>query len=152
HDGKLVAVGGQNRVIYLVDADTLQVKRRLYFGVRIGELHFTRDGKKLLVEDETDTLSLLDLATGKVAARLSNVNGLTVHPGTNQLVVRDLSEVVKGRLLVLSPDDLKARGQVELPDRPVAWAFVSGGKGLVVLGTSKYEGKERPLPLKVPDA
>ena len=41
-DGKRLAVGGQNRVIYLVDAGTLEVERRLYFGVRIGELHFAR--------------------------------------------------------------------------------------------------------------
>src|SRR5262249_16950956 len=33
-DGKLVAAGGQNRVVYLLDAATLEVKRRIWLGAR----------------------------------------------------------------------------------------------------------------------
>ena len=69
-DGKWIAVGGQNRVVYLLDADTLEVKKRIHLGARIGGLAFSRDGTRLVIEDETDTLHLMDTATAKVVAKL----------------------------------------------------------------------------------
>jgi len=41
-DGKQVAVGGQNRVLYLLDAGTLEVKRRLWLGARVGRRRSAR--------------------------------------------------------------------------------------------------------------
>src|SRR5204862_2520494 len=67
-DGKLVACGGQNRVAYLLDAASLEVKRRAWVGARVGGLAFSRDGSRLAVEDETDRLQLLEAASGKVLA------------------------------------------------------------------------------------
>src|SRR5215207_9445246 len=64
-DGKRLAVGGQNRVVYLLDADTLAVQRRVWLGARVGRLSFSGDGKRLLAEDEADNLHLLDAASGK---------------------------------------------------------------------------------------
>src|SRR5262245_36220436 len=64
-DGKRLAAGGQNRVVYLLDADTLEVQKRIWLGARVGRLAFTTDGKRLLVEDDADTLHLLDSTTGK---------------------------------------------------------------------------------------
>ena len=48
-DVKLVAVGGQNRVVYLLDASSLEVKKRFYVGARVGNLAFSKDGKRLAV-------------------------------------------------------------------------------------------------------
>src|SRR5436305_710343 len=64
-DGKVVAVGGQNRVVYLLDAKTLAVTKRLWIGARIGRMTFSRTGARLIVEDETDRLRLLEVPSGK---------------------------------------------------------------------------------------
>ena len=35
-DGKTIVTGGQNRVIYVLDAATLEVKQRVWAGARVG--------------------------------------------------------------------------------------------------------------------
>src|SRR5262249_30401039 len=76
-DGKQLAVGGQNRVVYVLSADTLTVRKRIPMRTRIGALAFTPDGKGLIVEDETNTVRLLD-GSGKETAKLTDVSGLTL--------------------------------------------------------------------------
>jgi hypothetical protein len=141
-DGKLVAVGGRNRVAYLVDARTLGVKKRLWIGARIGRLAFTRNSSRLIVEDETDRLRLLDVATGKDLLRVTGVEGMVVSRRAGLLAVRDVVEGEKARLRLLSLDDLGGKGIIEMPDRPSAWTFGGEGKRLVVLSRSQ-PGEEK---------
>jgi hypothetical protein len=147
-DGKLLAVGGQNRVIYLVGTDTLAVTQRLYLGTRIGALAFSRDGKRLVVEDETDRLRLLELPAGKEIARVDNVAAMGLNPAGDRIVARDTLALTKLRLLAL--EDLDDRGSLLLPDRPAAWAFEPGGKRLTVLSMG-LPGEEERVPFaKIP--
>ena len=140
-DGKVVALGGQNRVLYLLDADTLEVKRRLWLGARIGKLTFSKDGKRLAVEDDADVLRLLDVASGKEVARMIDVAGLVAGP--DHVLVHDTGIVSKGILRVYSLADLKETARLELPYRPSTYTFAASGKQVVILsysakGTEKY--------------
>ena len=146
-DGKWIATGGQNRVVYLLAADTLEVKKRIYLGVRIGGLAFSRDGTRLVIEDETDTLHLMDTSTGKVLAKLANMNGMLADAVGDQLLVRDLSEPEKPRLRRLSTAKLEDRGRIDLEGRAAAFTLDATGKRIVVLGASQ-PGDEKRVPVK----
>ena len=145
-DGKWIATGGQNRVVYLLDADTLEVKKRVYLGVRVGGLAFSRDGTRLVVEDETDTLHLLDTATAKVLTKVPNASGMLADPTGDQVIVRDHSDPEKPRLRRLSTTKLEEVGRIELDDRVAAFALDASGKRLLILGASRL-GDEKRVPV-----
>lgn len=151
-DGKRLAVGGQNRVVYVLDADALRVTRRLAVGTRVGGLAFTPDGKGLLVEDETDTLRLLDAESGKEKGKLVDVNGLLLSPGGDLVAVRDLRRTDRPALRLLSASTLKDVGTCLLTERAAAFAFSPDGKSLVVLEDG-HNSDENIVPLnKVPES
>lgn len=145
-DGKRLAAGGQNRVVYLLDADTLEVQKRIWLGTRVARLAFTADGKQLLAEDEADVLRVLEVATGKPLARRADVAGLVLAPKGGRLAVRDAAEPGANRLFFLDAADLKEKGRCELAHRPVAWAFDADGKTVAVLETSRANAEAR-VPL-----
>jgi WD40 repeat protein len=142
-DGKVVAAGGQNRVLYLLDAGSLAVKQRLWLGARVGNLAFSGDGRRLAVLDDADVLRLVDLATGKEAARLPGASGLVAGP--DRVVVHDTGIVSKGILRIYSLADLKEVARVELPHRPAGYTFAASGKQVVVLSYSE-RGTEKYVP------
>jgi WD40 repeat protein len=142
-DGKLVAVAGQNRVLYLLDAATLSVQRRVWLGARVGGLAFSADGKRLAIEDDADVIRLLDLEKGKEVARTLWVAGMVAGPG--RVLVQDTGLVSKGVLRIYSLADLKELARLELPYRPAAYTFADSGKKLVILSYSE-EGEEKKVP------
>lgn len=144
-DGKRLAVAGQNRVVYLLDAEKGQVQSRVWLGVRVADLAFSKDGSRLLVGDEIDQLHLLDLATGKVVAKVAKAGGFAALPSANLVVTRDLEALDKPRLRFLALATLADVGEAELPDRPVAWRIDPSGKRLLVLGGGK-RGDEPVVP------
>jgi hypothetical protein len=144
-DGKWIAAGGQNRVVYLIDADTLEVKKRVHLGARIGGLAFSRDGTRLVVEDETDALHLMDTATAKVVAKLPNLSGLLADPSGDQVIVRDLSDPERPRLRRLSTAKLESLGLIDMDSRASAYSLDATGKRLVILSASR-PGDEKRVP------
>jgi hypothetical protein len=144
-DSKRLAVGGQNRVVYFLDADKTEVQSRIWLGVRVADLAFSKDGSCLLVGDEIDQLHLLDVATGKVLAKAVRVGGFAALPPANLVVVRDLAALDKPRLRFLALDTLADVGEAELPVRPMAWRIDASGKRLLVLGGGK-RGDEPVVP------
>ncbi|MGL4551781.1 MAG: hypothetical protein ACRC33_11390, partial [Gemmataceae bacterium] len=111
-DGKSLAVGGGSRAAYVLDADTLEVRRRVATGTRVVNLALAPDGA-VVVEDDTETLRRLD-PSGKTLARLDDAGRLTVGPAGDLAVVR-------GRLTrLIGLNDLEPRLTFELNDRPAA--------------------------------
>ncbi len=141
-DGKVVAVAGQNRVLYLLDGN-LRIRQRLWLGTRAGNLAFSADGKRLAVEDDADVLRLIDVDRGKELARVPDVAGLAAWG--DRVVVHDTGIVSKGILRLYSLADLKQQALVELPYRPAAYCFAASGKQLVVLSYSE-KGTEKYVP------
>ncbi|MFO0927993.1 MAG: hypothetical protein U0736_13285 [Gemmataceae bacterium] len=145
-DGKTVAVGGQNRVVYLVNAATGQVTRRIYLGARVANLAFNGDGTRLVVEDETSTLHLIELASGKTLQKREQVSGLTLLSG-DRVLVRDEKVLAGNRLLILSLDRLAQERILAVEDPPAAWTVDPAGKRLTVLGRGTPTADERRVPL-----
>lgn len=65
-NGQTIAVAGDNRVLYVIDAASLEVKQRVWLKTTVYSLHFNKNGSKLLVEDTDDTVQLIDTQTWKV--------------------------------------------------------------------------------------
>lgn len=143
-DGKLIATGGQNRVVYLLDADSLEVKSRLWLGARVLDLAFSSDGKILAVMDDTRRVQLLDRTSGKPLAHRNHLAGFHARSSADLLVVRDVEDSLKHRLLILKLSTLEEIQFFELPDRPSAWYLDPDGKTLVVLSASK-PGAEKAI-------
>ncbi|MFO0877333.1 MAG: WD40 repeat domain-containing protein [Gemmataceae bacterium] len=143
-DGKQLAVGGQNRVVYLVDADKLTVQSRLWLGVRIQALAFSKDGSHLAVSDETNRIQTLSLATGKAVASRKQAGGFQVYPPGDLIAVRDLMDNLRHNLVILELPTFKEVQRIDVPERPIAWAFDADGKNLLILGASKL-GEEKAI-------
>jgi hypothetical protein len=149
-DGKLLATGGQNRVLYLLAAPGLEVKQRLWFGARIGWLVFSRDGKRLLVEDDAETLHFLDTTTWKPVAAVKQCGMTTTAAGADLVAVRDLAFYSGTRLRLLSTADGSEKGRVDLRERVAAFSFDAAGKSLVVLTASRAGAETKVDASKVP--
>jgi hypothetical protein len=144
-DGKAVAVGGENRVVYLLDAGTLAVGKRFWVEARVTGLAYSADGARVLVEDETGLVRLLDAATGKEAARVAGVSRMAVSRRAGLVAVRAPDTADGAALRLLSLADLSDKGRVALPEGPSAYAFDAEGKRLVVLGKG-VAGDEPRVP------
>lgn len=82
-DNKIVT-GGDNRVLYQLNQQTLEVTDRHYYGVKIGPMAFSSDGSTLIVEDEEDKISILDSTTFEPIKVIEKVRGLSVAMDSNE--------------------------------------------------------------------
>jgi hypothetical protein len=149
-DGKTVVVGGQNRVVYFLDAPGLEVKRRLWLGARVSWLSFNRDGRRLLIEDDAETLHFYDPASGKQVLKVPNCTRATVAPAADLVAARDPSFFAGTRLRLLSASDGSEKGRIELKEQLAAYAFGADGKELVVLTEARAGAEKKVPPDKVP--
>jgi WD40 repeat protein len=145
-DGKTLAVAGHNRTVYVLDAATLSVKRRFWVAGRVGFLAFNRDGRRLLVEDDSESLQFFDTAGWKVLETVPRCSGAVVSATADLVAVRDRSALRNDRLRFLSLSDGKVKGEIELEERASAYAFSPDGKRLVLL-TASREGDEEKVPI-----
>jgi WD40 repeat protein len=145
-DGKLLATGGQNRVLYLLDATTLTVKQRIWLGARIGSVAFNRAGSRLLVAGDDDTLYWLDSRTGKTLHTVASTAAGATSREADLVAVRDLLHYPGTLVRFLSLTDGKEKGRVLLKEAVSALAFNRTGKQLVIL-TASQPGDEKKVAL-----
>lgn len=144
-DGKSIAVGGQNRVVYVLDAAKGEVRHRIGLKARVIGLAFAPDAANLLVEDETNTVQRVEVASGKVTARLANVSGLLASPAGDAVLVRDERSIVRPALRLLD-FHLDEQTRYELTERASAFTFDAGGKRVYVLESSHDTDTEKRVP------
>ena len=65
-DNLTIVTGGNNRVLYVMDAKSLAVKKRIWLKTSIWGLNFNQDGSMLLMEDTVGTISFINTKTWKV--------------------------------------------------------------------------------------
>lgn len=143
-DGKTLVTGGQSRVLYVIDAEKLEVRQRLWVGARIGFVAFNRDGSRLLVEDDVPAVSLYDTATWKVVKSVSGVEFASVAVAADLVAVRK-NPFGKSEIQFLSLADLGDKGKVEVDAGAAAFGLSPDGKTLAVLTRSKDTKDEKRL-------
>jgi WD40 repeat protein len=139
-DGKTVVTGGASRALYVLDADTLSVKSRIWIGGRIGTLCFNRDGTRLVVEDDEETTFLLDTADWKVVLNIPKTGFLSCAPLADCMAAYRRERA--SSLVFLSMTDGKQLGSIPLAEKLGAMGLSADGKKCVILTEAKKEGED----------
>lgn len=147
-DGKTVVTGGASRTLYVLDAATLEVQRRVWMAARIGTLCFNRDGSRLVLEDDTETTHFLDTAEWKVVQSLPKTGYIVCAPLADCLVAQRKERPAV--LVFLSMTDGRELGTIEIGARIGALGLSPDGRKCVVLTDAKREGEEKVPQKEIP--
>ena len=85
-EGEWLIAGGKNRTLYKLDAETLEVMERSYFGSTINRLAFSADGKVLFLQDSEPDIYVLAADTLKVVKTLGGYGAMQLAPAANLLL------------------------------------------------------------------
>lgn len=140
-DGKTLVTGGQNRVIYVLDASTLEVRKRIWASARVGQLAFNRDGTRLVLEDDDENLTFYDTATYEALKTVSRASDMNCAPAADLLAMH--REVRDQAIHFLSMTDGNEKGSIPFSERIAAFGLDSSGSRLVVL-TEAVKNEEEP--------
>ena len=77
-NGRTIVAGGDNRVLYVLDADKLEVKNRIWLGVCLVDLHFNNDGSVLLAEDTDGTVLALNTVNWEIKKSVQKASQMSV--------------------------------------------------------------------------
>ena len=77
-DGKTVAAGGDNRVLYVVNAETWEVVRRVWMGARVRGVSFTPDGALCVVLGGDHVARVLRPADWSTVREVKGLENLTL--------------------------------------------------------------------------
>jgi len=141
---KGLIVTANRRVIYVLDAASMEVKRRIWNDGIVQRLSFSRDGSRLAITDDTGRLRILDSATWEPVKEVRDIGAAAFAPAADVLLVRER----KNRLLVLrSMTTGEELGRAALAEDtwPVALVLSPDGKRAMAI-SGALVGKEKSLP------
>lgn len=141
-NGKVVVVGGQSRTLYVLDAESLEVKQRIWVESRIGFLSFNSDGSRLVLEDDANTARIFDTKEWKVVATVKKAGRVNVAPAADLMAAIE-EDWEKPKIVFLSMTDGSRKGSAQIPESSVSFALDAEGKKLAVLTYAKEEGEEK---------
>lgn len=147
-DGKTVAAAGDNRTLYVMDAEQLTVKHRTWLARAVVQIAFNQSGDKLVTEDTQGCVQLFDVNDGKELGNLPNAANMCAAPAANLLAGVASS---KGEIVLHSLADLALKGKIALNkgDRVGAMTFDQEGKRLAVWfepANDSEEAKDNKTP------
>lgn len=143
--GKYLVAGGENRVLYVVNTNTLKVSQRIWTKARIKHLFFNKKGNRLLVMTDERALVWYDTKTWKpvykIDKRVSRL--LAVAPLANVAIYEIQS--FKKSFNLISLDDGKVLHTLELQNRISVSAIGLNSKGtkLAILSSSTKDESEK---------
>jgi WD40 repeat protein len=145
-DGKMLVAGGDNRVLYIIDTDTLTVRKRIWFKSNIYEMAFNGDGSTFIIEDTSETLYFLNTRDWQVISKVPKAGSMSTAPKKN-LVAGISSGFKKSTIKLMSMSDGVMTGQISFPGKVTAVGVNPGGNRLVILakGAANQEQKN-PVP------
>jgi len=154
-DGTMVIAAGDNRVLYVVDPVTLEVKQRVLIGVNPQEAVFSKDGGTLAIWDTDGTISFLSSADWTVKATVTDAEAIAIAADAD--VVAALGSAGYGdtpmtpvTIYALSDGSKKAESQI--PGKGSSIVAAADGSAFAVLTErveSEAEAKaEVPADLK----
>lgn len=71
-DGKTIAAAGDNRTLYMLDAETLNVTNRSWLGSTIVALSFNKSGSTIVAQDSGQHIYLIDAKTGEITKTMED--------------------------------------------------------------------------------
>lgn len=132
-DGKTLVVGGDNRVLYVVDPATFEIKSRVWLKTTIWRMAFNKDGSKLLVEDTSETLYYLNPADWKVEREVKKSGFMAPAYAADICAVKGGSKEIS----VISMTDAASKMKVTFEKRISSFGLNADGTRLAVI--SRYD-------------
>ena len=85
-DGKTIYAAGDNRVLYVIDAEDLSVKKRIWIKLNPYELILSKSGKTLVLHDSSGMLSFFDSKTFKRKKLVKDAETIAVARDSGSIV------------------------------------------------------------------
>jgi len=145
-DGKTLVVGGDNRVIYVLDASSLEVKNRIWLKTNIYEMEFNKDGSILVVEDTSESLYFINTREWQTMKTIPKAGLMSAAPAVN-LVAGVNSGYKMSSVKFFSMTDGTQKGEVKFPARVTGIGLNAMGNRLVLLADGpKDKEAKKPTP------
>jgi len=156
-DGKTV-VAFKDRTLYVIDGDTLTVRKRIWNEAKVKHLCFCNDGTKLVVADDAKRLRILDVATGAFDKELEKMDPETVSfaPAVDLAATIHSKTWTQSEIVLVSMTDAGIKARIALPEkfRTAGLALLPDGRKIIVFShplsdkEEKVPHAERPKDLK----
>jgi len=145
-DGKTLVTGGTNRVLYVVNAQTFEVVQRVWTEARIGNLAYSADGSRVLVEDDEEQLHFFDTRTWKKIQSVPKAGWISPAPAAGLLAAAESVSSRSSTVRFLSMADGAVLGAAKTEAKIQGFSLSADGKRLAVL-TAPTSGDEKKDPL-----
>lgn len=144
-DGKKLVVGGDTRVLYVLDPATLKVTDRVWLQTNIYEMEFNKDGSVLVVEDTSETLYFLSTSNWEISKKVYKAGRFSAAPQADLLAGFE-SGWKKSTVKVLSMNDGQEKAKLETEAKVLAVGLSPDATRLMVIseGPKDAEPKENP--------
>lgn len=143
-DGKTVLVGGSNRTVYSVDAETLEVTNRRYVSELVRQIIHGANGDLVFFRDDADNLNAFNTSDMSFAWAARDVDEMVYDAGSNTLAVLD-EHYKDDSVRLLSATDGEQKQRIvmgKLKSDMIALA-PGAGKALIVTGYTKTDKEEK---------
>jgi WD40 repeat protein len=131
-DGKTLVVGGDNRTLYVLDPDTLEVQKRIWLKTNIYNMAFCKNGKTLVMEDTSEKLYFIETGNWKVLKTIMKAGSISAAPMAD-MVAGIASSYKKNTIKLFSMTDGTLKSQLEFPGKVVSIGLDAAGTRLVLL-------------------
>lgn len=149
-DGKILAAGGDSRVLYIMDPSSLEVKKRVWLKTGIYEMEFNKDGSILVVEDTSEDLYFVKTTDWQVLKTIRKGGPMSAAPAAD-LLAGFTSGYKKSTAAFYSMTDGALKGKVECPAKIVSVGLNAKGTRMVLMAEGPKDmetKKQRPKELK----
>lgn len=127
-DGKQMVAAGDNRVLYVINAESMEVTQRVWLETCILDLEFSQDGSKVVAEDTDGNLILMNAQDWSIIKNEPKAAQMSVARGANLAAGLDTNP--KGHTVRLfSLDDLSIKGTVTLAEGEKITSMVLAPEG-----------------------
>lgn len=145
-DGKTLVVGGDSRVLYVLDASSLEVKNRIWLKTNIYEMEFNKDGSILVVEDVADSLYFINTRDWQTIKKIPKAGLMSAAPAVN-LVAGVSSGYKMSTVKFFSMTDGTQKGEVKFPAEVIGIGLNATGNRLVLFAKGpKDKEAKKPVP------
>ncbi|BCW88632.1 hypothetical protein sos41_17730 [Alphaproteobacteria bacterium SO-S41] len=156
-DGATVVAAGDNRVLYVLDPATLEVKNRVYLGVNPYDAFFSKDGATLALVDTDGNVHLLSSADWSEKTKITGGTVVALSAGADTFATLSYAtsegDAYKTPLTVYAIGDGSKKLEASIAGQATALVAAADGSGYAVMLERKEDAAEKKedVPADVTD-
>ena len=146
-DGATLIAAGDNRVLYVLDPTSLEVKSRVYLGINPLEAFFSKDGATLAIVDTDGNVHLLSSADWSEKAKVTGATVVAVSAGADTFATLAYAtsegDTYKTPLTVYSIADGSKKTEASIAGQATSLLAAADGSGYAVMLERKEDAAEK---------